>query len=248
MASGQSRLDVPARERLIVALDVETGTAARRLVELLGDAVEFYKVGWELVLSGDYMTLVRALSEEYDKKVFADLKFHEIPMTVRRAMRQLRPYHVEFVTLHAQETAAISAAVEEKNGNGIKVLAVPVLTSLDQEDLRADGIRGTVEEVVLSRTARALKAGCDGVISSGLEVPAIREQFGDGLVVVVPGIRGEKSDPDDQKRTVAVEQAFANGADYIVVGREIRDAPDPRAAALQIQERIAAAFDRGRPA
>lgn len=241
MANGQSTLDVPARERLIVALDVETAADARRLVETLGEEVEFYKVGWELLLSGDYMTLVRALNEEYDKKVFADLKVHEIPETVRRAMRQLRDYHVDFVTLHAHEAAALAAAVSERNGT-IKVLAVTVLTSLDQEDLLADGIRDTVENVVLSRAGRALKLGADGVISSGLEVPALRDAYGDGILVVVPGIRGEDSKPDDQKRTVDIERAFASGADYIVIGREIRDAPDPNAKAQEIQRRIAKLF------
>jgi orotidine-5'-phosphate decarboxylase len=240
MASGQSALVVDPRERLIVALDVETAADANQLVETLGDEVVFYKVGWELLLTGEYMTLVRELSETHHKHVFADLKVHEIPMTVRRAIRQLRDYHVDFVTLHAQEGAAIAAAVEEKNG--IKVLAVTVLTSLDQDDLLADGIRDTMEQVVLNRAGRALKLGCDGVISSGHEVPALREAYGKGILVVVPGIRGDKSAPDDQKRTVDVEEAFANGADYIVVGREIRDASDPRAKAAEIQARIAALF------
>lgn len=242
VAKGQSTLEVPARERLIVALDVETGKNARALVETLGDEVEFYKVGWELLLSGDYMELIRTLRNDYDKRVFADLKMHEIPETVRRAMIQLRDYHVDFVTLHGHEAAAIQAAVEEKAKNGVKVLAVTVLTSLDQDDLLNDGIRETVENVVLNRAGRALKLGCDGVISSGLEVPALREAYGGGILVVVPGIRGENSTPDDQKRTVDVETAFANGADYIVVGREIRDSADPRAAAAAIQQRIAALF------
>jgi orotidine-5'-phosphate decarboxylase len=235
-----SKLSVPAKERLIVALDVETRDDALALVAHLGDAVDFYKVGWELLLSGDYFELIKDLNDTYHKKIFADLKVHEIPVTVSRAMKQLKSYHPTFVTLHAQELAAIDAAVAEANGT--KVLAVTVLTSIDQADLDAQGIATPVEDLVLIRAKGALEHGCHGVIASGLEVTALRQRFGDGILVVVPGIRGDKSELDDQKRTVDVEQAFRSGADYIVVGREIRDAVDPRAKALELQSRIRALF------
>lgn len=147
---------------------------------------------------------------------------------------------MEFATLFAQELAAIDEAVKLKNGT--KILAVTVLTSMDQEDVRRAWLTDApIQELVVNQAGLALLQGCDGVIASGHEAATLREKFGDGIVVVVPGIRGEK-DADDQKRTVNVEEAFAAGADYIVVGRPIRKAEDPRAAALAIQARIAACF------
>lgn len=229
------------RERLIVALDVPNLDEAMTLVNRLGDAVLFYKVGLELFVSGDYMELIKQL-RSMGKHVFADLKFHDVPETVSRAMRQLKDLHVDFVTLHAQDSKAIEAAVREKNG--IKVLAVTVLTSLDEHDLRDDGFTGSVADLVLNRTRRAMALGCDGVVASGHEVSPIRGAHGESLLVVVPGIRGPKDAYDDQKRTVDVEQAFASGADFIVVGRPIRNAREPRAVAEEIQRRIVAVLEQ----
>ena len=246
MAKGLSTLDIDARERLIVALGFETIDEARGLVEQLGDAAYFYKVGWELLLAtgihGGYVELIRDLGEVYRKKVMADLKLLEIPETVRRTIRQLRAYRPEFVTFHAQEYAAIEAAVEEKNGT--KVLAVTVLTSMAERDLQLQGIDNkTIEEVVRWRAKEAFTLGCDGVISSGQEAQMLRREFGyENFLVATPGIRDDHSPKDDQKRRVTVEEAFENGADYIVVGRPITREPDPRAAALAVQARIAALF------
>jgi len=228
---------VPRAERLIVALDVPTPQEARALVERVGDAACFYKVGLELFMAGGYFELLEWLVRR-GNKVFVDLKFFDVPETVRRAVANLRGRGVSFATVHGNQ-AMMEAAAQEKGE--VKILAVTVLTSLDRGDLDDLGFSCDVERLVLSRARRALQAGCDGVISSGLEAQKLKAEFQDKLVVVTPGIRPVKNE-DDQKRTVDVAQAFANGADYIVVGRPIRSAADPRAAAQAIQRTIAAIF------
>ena len=224
---------IPRSERLIVALDLPSAAEARALVERLGDAARFYKVGLELFSAPGCFELIAWLAGR-GNKVFADLKLHDIPETVRRAVANLRGCGATFLTVHGHRSV-MEAAAREKGG--MKILAVTVLTSFDQRDLEEMGSTRTVEQLVLSRAKGALDTGCDGVISSGHEARALKKEFGDRLLVVTPGIRPfEKK--DDQKRTVDVAQAFANGADYIVVGRPIRDAADPRAAAEAIQDTI----------
>ncbi len=226
-------------ERLIVALDVPTTAEARALVEKLGDAASFYKVGLGLFMAGGIFELVDWLGER-GKKVFVDLKFFDVPETVGAAVRALRSRPVEFATVHGNQ-AMMQAAGQEKGA--VKILAVTVLTSLDRGDLADLGFSCDVDALVLSRARRALEAGCDGVVSSGLEAPLLKRELGERLLVVTPGIRPVENRPaDDQKRTVDVAQAFANGADYIVVGRPVRNAPDPRAAAHAIQDTIAGIF------
>ncbi len=230
---------IPSDERLIFAVDVPEADAARALVDRLGDSVVFYKLGLELFMSGEYFPLIEWLQAR-GKRVFADLKFFDVPETVARAVHRLSEWGVDFATVHGND-AILRAAVREKGDVGL--LAVTVLTSLDRGDLDDLGFRCDTGELVLSRARRALALGCDGVISSGLEVPALREELGDGLVVISPGIRPVDNRPeDDQKRVVTVEQAFHNGADYIVVGRPIRDAADPAAASASIQAAIAGLF------
>lgn len=230
---------IPREERLIAALDVASAEQARSLVERLGDSVRFYKVGLELFMAGGMFELIEWLTKK-GNRVFADLKFFDIPETVAAAVRGLRNRGVTFATVHGNQ-AMLEAAGEAKGE--VKILAVTVLTSLDQGDLDDLGFRCDVEKLVLSRARRALEAGCDGVIASGIEAPALRRELGERLLVVTPGIRPVQNRPsDDQKRTVDVAQAFANGADYIVVGRPIRQAADPRAAAQTIQETIARVF------
>jgi orotidine-5'-phosphate decarboxylase len=237
-----SRKSIPSRERLIVALDVSSADEARRLVESLGDSVFFYKIGLQLFMSEGYFELAKWLRAQ-DKQVFADLKFFDVPETVRLAVKQLRGRGVAFSTVHGND-AILKAAVEEKGD--LKVLAVTVLTSLDRGDLDDLGFQCDVPALVLSRARRALAIGCDGVISSGLEAPRLRDELGPGFLVVTPGIRPVENKPvDDQKRTVDVEEAFQNGADYIVMGRPIAKAPDPRQAAQGVQARIAAIFGEG---
>jgi orotidine-5'-phosphate decarboxylase len=230
--------DIPRRERLIVALDVPTAAQARACAEKLGDAARFYKIGLELFTAGGYFELLDWLRGR-GGKVFADLKLYDIPETVRRAVANLRGSGASFLTVHA-ERSIMEAAAREKGA--LKLLAVTVLTSFDQQNLAQMGYAGSVEDLVLQRARAALESGCDGVIASGLEAPRIKAAFGTRLLVVTPGVRPAGTAAADQKRTVDVAQAFANGADYIVLGRPIRDAADPRAAAEAIQASIAAAF------
>ena len=232
-----STKSIPPRERLIFALDVSSVAEAKALVEKLGNSVMFYKLGLQLFMAGGYFELVEWLRER-GKKVFVDLKFFDVPQTVKSAVIQLKNRGAHFVTVHGNDKI-LEAAVANKNG--LKILAVTVLTSLDEGDLNDLGFKCNVEELVFSRAKRALEIGCDGVISSGLEVPRLRRNIGDQLLFVVPGIR-PVANVDDQKRTVDVKQAFLNGADYIVVGRPIKEAKDPQKAAEDIQKTIGLLF------
>ena len=203
----------------------------------LGDSVNFYKLGLQLFMAGGYFELLTWLREQ-KKKVFVDLKFFDVPQTVESAVRQLKNKDAQFVSVHGNDEI-LKAAVKHKNG--LKVLAVTVLTSLDQNDLNSLGFKCDVEKLVFSRAERALNLGCDGVISSGLETLKLREGLHQNFIIVVPGIRPVQN-VDDQKRTVNVKQAFLNGADYIVVGRPIKEAKDPKAKAEEIQKEISELF------
>jgi orotidine-5'-phosphate decarboxylase len=218
---------IPPDDRLIFALDYESNDQAKQIVETLGDAVNFYKIGLEMFMGGQYFEMLDWLTGQ-GKQVFVDLKFFDVPQTVGSAVRQLRDKGATFATVH---------------GNDAKILAVTVLTSLDRGDLQDLGFPDVdVEALVLSRAKRAFALGCDGVISSGLEAKALRSSLGENFLVVTPGIRPVDNRADDQKRTVNVEQAFSNGADYIVVGRPIKLAPDPYAAACQFRNQIRKIF------
>ncbi len=234
-----SQEPIPVKDRLIVALDVPSHAEARRLVETLGDEVTFYKIGLELFMAGDYFDLIDWLTAR-GKKVFADLKFYDIPATVERAVRALSRHPVTFATVHG-DRAIMEAAARGREGD-LKILAVTVLTSMDEKALEELGYQGDLQALVLKRTRQALEAGLDGVIASGLEAGLIRETIGAAPLIVTPGVRPEGSASQDQKRVVTVAQAFVNGSDYIVIGRPIRDAADPRAAARTIQRRIATLF------
>ncbi len=235
-----SNKDIPPAERLIFALDVPDEQDARRLVNEIGDAISFYKLGLEFFMSGSYFSFIEWLTREKKKRVFADLKFFDVPETVRSAIRQLRGKGITFTTVHGND-AILEASVKEKGD--LKILAVTILTSLDQKDIEDLGFNIDIKKLVLSRARRAIEIGCDGVISSGLEAPELRKSLGEKFLIVTPGIRPVLNKPsDDQKRTVDVEEAFYNGADYIVVGRHIKNAPDPRQAAEAIQQRIRRLF------
>lgn len=230
---------IPADERLILALDVPSPEEAWRLAMQLGPRVRFYKLGLELFMAGGYFELVAALRER-GNRVFVDLKFFDVPQTVASAVRQLAARGADFCTIHGND-AIMEAACAVKED--LRILAVTVLTSLDQRDMEALGFQTDIASLVLSRARRALELGCDGVVSSGLEAQRLRSDLGDRLLVVVPGIRPALNRPaDDQKRTMDVEEAFRAGADYIVVGRPIHAAADPCAAAEDIQNRIALLF------
>ncbi len=233
--------NIPHKDRLIFAMDVSDCTRARALADELGDAVTFYKIGLELMMSGGYFDLLDWLLAR-DKKVFCDLKFFDIPATVGSSVRQLKDRGVSFLTVHGNRS--IMEAAAENKGESLKVLGVTVLTSLDRGDLDDLGFDCDVGDLVLSRAKQALECGCDGVISSGLEVPQLRKFVDNKLIVVSPGIRPVDNKPaGDQKRVVTVETAFANGADHIVVGRPIRNAKSPRAAAEAMQKSIAGVFE-----
>ncbi len=239
---------VPASERLIFPLDVETVDEAKRYVDLFGDAVCFYKLGLQIWLASDgggCSAFVDWLVQR-TKKVMVDLKMFDVPATVKAAVKQLRRRGVTFATVHGND-GMLKAAVESKDD--VKLLAVTVLTSLDQGDIKDLGFPCNVSDLVRSRAKRALAIGCDGVISSGIEAPMLRQQFGSQFLVVTPGIRPVENnlDPHNQKRTVDIEQAFLNGADYIVVGTPIRKASDPKAKAEECQGRIARLFNRTMP-
>ncbi len=227
---------VDNKDRLIFALDVPEVDQAKQLVSELGTTVSFYKIGMELMMTGNYFDLLDWLVEK-DKNVFVDLKLFDVPATVSKAVKRLSKRGAYFTTVHGNQSMMEAAAAEKGD---LKVLAVTALTSLDQGDLNDMGFICDVQELVISRAKRALSSGCDGIVASGLELEHIRNEVDQKLVIVTPGIRPVINRPtDDQKRVVTVEQAFQWGADHIVVGRPIKDAANPREAAELIQESIA---------
>jgi len=228
-------MSINNNDRLIFALDVPEASRAKELVLELGDSVSFYKIGMELMMTGDYFSLLDWLVEN-DKKVFVDLKLFDVPATVSKAVKRLSQRGAYFTTIHGNQSMMEAAAAEKGN---LKVLAVTALTSLDQGDLDDMGFKCDVQELVISRAKRALSSGCDGIVASGLELEHIRSEVDQKLLIVTPGIRPVENRPtDDQKRVVTVEQAFRRGADYIVVGRPIQNADSPRQAAESIQQAI----------
>ena len=205
----------------------------------LGSTVEFYKIGLELAATGGYFDLLNWLIDQ-GKKVFVDLKLYDVPATVSAAVRQLRSSGASFLTVHGDKSIMEAAASEK---GGLQILAVTVLTSMDNEDLKQMGIGLDVEDLVLERAKLAISSGCNGVIASGLEVKALRQTLGKKAIIVTPGIRpADSSTIDDQKRIVTPKSAFEDGANYIVVGRPIRNAINPKSMAETIQAEIAAAL------
>ena len=241
-----SSKDIPVRERLIVALDTNTVEQAKELVVALGDTVLFYKIGLSLIFD-NYWELFDWLVNQ-GKKAFADIKVYDIPETVEASVKKLVGRGASFATVHAHENMIRAAVKGRGEHRELKILAVTVLTSLDSGDLREMGVPDVdVKQLVLARAKRMLEAGCDGVISSGLEVSSLRHEYGDNFLIVVPGIRPVENmleGRDDQKRVVDVETAFRNGADYVVVGRPIRNVVDRQGAAADYQARIASLFSK----
>jgi orotidine-5'-phosphate decarboxylase len=228
---------VAARDRLIVALDFPDVEAARALVGQLGPAVTFYKIGLELAMAPGAIDLARELSDA-GKQVFLDMKLLDIENTVERATRNAAATGATFLTVHAHDTKTLRAAMAGRAGTGLKVLAVTVLTNLDGNDLDEQGIAASLEELAERRAALARAAGCDGVVSSGLEAARVRAVLGPGLVIVTPGIRLADESPGDQARVATPQAAIAAGADYLVVGRSISGAADPPQAAERFVEAI----------
>lgn len=230
---------IPPRDRLIFALDVPTPEEALRVVDQLGEEITFYKLGLQLFMTPGYFSLVEELKRR-GKRIFVDLKFFDVPETVKNAVANLAKMGVDCCTVHGSQ-AILEGAVQAKGD--MKLLAVTVLTSLDRGDLDDLGFQCNVEELVYSRAKRALAIGCDGVISSGLEAARLRRDLGEKLLIITPGIRPVENRPvDDQKRTMTLGEAFLAGADHVVVGRPIRQAPDPRVKAGEMQAEIAALF------
>ena len=229
-------MTIDNKDRLIFALDVPEVDRAKQLVNELGDTVRFYKIGMELMMTGDYFDLLDWLVKK-NKNVFVDLKLFDVPATVSKAVKRLSKRGAYFTTIHGNQSMMEAAAAEKGD---LKVLAVTALTSLDQGDLNDMGFTCDVQKLVVSRAKRALSSGCDGIVASGLELEHIRNEVDQKLVIVTPGIRPVLNRPtDDQKRVVTVEQAFQWGADHIVVGRPIKNATNPKEAAELIQESIA---------
>ncbi len=228
-------MDIPLEERIIVALDLSSVEEAQAMVKRLEKKVRFYKVGLQLFLAGCYQ-MVDWLAER-GCKIMLDLKLFDVPQTVALAVEQLRNRPVAFATVHGNEEI-LKAAVEAADDR-LKILAVTVLTSLDQRDIEDLGFSCKVEDLVLSRAKRALQVGCHGIVSSGLEVARLREEVGYGLVAVTPGIRPVENRPvDDQKRVMGPKEAMAAGSDYLVIGRPIRNAEDPIVVVEKIQREI----------
>ena len=230
-----SNIQIPNTQRLIIALDGMGINRAKQLVEELGEAGVFYKLGLELFMSGEYFTFLDWLDKK-QKKVFADLKMFDIPQTVGSSIGVLANTATHFVTVHGNQDI-LEAAVSAKKD--MKVLAVTALTSMDKNDIQDLGFQCSIKELVFSRAKRALEVGCDGIVSSGLEVKQIREKFANQLITVTPGIRPvDNLLDDDQKRSVTAAQAFNNGADYIVIGRPITRAAQPAAVVHSMQQTI----------
>jgi orotidine-5'-phosphate decarboxylase len=226
------------RDRLIVALDVPSIPAAAALVERLGEAVSFYKIGYQLAFAGGMAfaeTLIRA-----DKRVFLDLKLHDIGNTVSKGVESVARLGATFLTVHAYPQT-MKAAVAARGSAGLRILAVTVLTSYDDADLAAAGYRVRVSELVAWRAAQARQLGVDGLVCGAEEAAHLRPIIGTGMALVTPGIRPAGAEAGDQKRVVTPARAIAAGADYLVVGRPVVAAGDPKAAAEAIVAEIAAA-------
>jgi orotidine-5'-phosphate decarboxylase len=230
---------IAPRDRLIVALDLPELAAAEAMIARLGDSVTFYKIGYQLGYAGG-LPLVRRLADA-GKKVFVDLKLHDIGNTVARGVESIAKLGATFLTVHAYPQT-MKAAVEGRAGSGLKLLAVTVLTSYDDGDLHAAGYRLGVSDLVEARAQQAQVLGVDGIVSSPEEAASLRKIVGHQMVLVTPGIRPAGSTSGDQKRIMTPARAISAGADYLVVGRPILEAGDPKAAAEAIQVEIAQAL------
>lgn len=222
---------------IIVALDVTSAADARHLVRRLGDSVNFYKVGMELYASAGIAFVELLIAE--GRQVFLDLKFYDIPETVKRATTQVAQKGVHLLTVHGSK-AVMQAAAEGRGGSGLKILGVTVLTSFDESDLADMGYPCQVQELVALRVRNAKAAGIDGVVCSPLEAARVRETMGPDAVIVTPGVRSAGAGKGDQKRVATPAEAMKAGATYLVIGRQITRADEPRAEALRILEEIAA--------
>jgi orotidine-5'-phosphate decarboxylase len=231
--------DIAQKDRLIVALDLPSIAAAEAIIDKLGDSVNFYKIGYQLAYAGG-LPLARALATA-GKRVFIDLKLHDIGNTVARGVESIATLGATFLTVHAYPQT-MKAAVEARAGSNLRILAVTVLTSYDDNDLHAAGYRFGVADLVAARAQQAQVLGVDGLVSSPEEAASLRKIVGHQMKLVTPGIRPAGSASGDQKRIMTPSRAIAAGADYLVVGRPILEGADPKAAAEAIQAEIAQAL------
>jgi len=230
--------DIPLNERVIFALDFSDPKVALEWVRRLDGDIKFFKVGLQLFLAG-WWNVVDAITQR-GNKVMVDLKFFDIPETVQLAVQQLKNHNVTFATVHGN-TPIIEAAVKEKDD--LKILAVTVLTSFDETDMIEMGMTGSIKDLVLHRSRKALQLGCDGVVSSPLEAETLRDELGRNFLIVTPGIRpglNRDVEKDDQRRVATAQQAIINGADHVVIGRPISTSPDPLYTIKTIHAEIAA--------
>jgi orotidine-5'-phosphate decarboxylase len=221
------------QKRLIFALDLPQAAQAREWVQRLSPRVKFFKVGWELFLAAGWEIVHWIYSQGCE--VMLDLKFYDVPRTVQQAMQQVSKHPVSLITVHGNRAILQAAQQAEVQS---KVLGVTVLTSLDQKDLESMGLPCSPEDLVLHRAAQALEAGCAGVVCSGQELPMLRQNLGQDFLTVVPGVRPTLQQKADQKRVVSVEQAFALGADHVVLGRPLREAQEPLELLRSLQQQI----------
>ena len=231
--------DIAPRDRLIVALDLPDVVAAEAMVGRLGDSVTFYKIGYQLAFAGG-LPLVRQLADA-GKKVFIDLKLHDIGNTVARGVESIAKLGATFLTVHAYPQT-MKAAVEGRAGSGLKILGVTVLTSYDDGDLHAAGYRLGVSDLVEARARQAQVLGVDGLVCSPEEAASLHKIVGHQMVLVTPGIRPAGATTGDQKRIMTPARAISAGADYLVVGRPVIEAADPKARADAIQAEIVQAL------
>jgi orotidine-5'-phosphate decarboxylase len=232
-------LEVTPRDRLIVALDLPDVEAAEAMIAVLGDAVTFYKIGYQLGYAGG-LPLIRKLADA-GKKVFADLKLHDIGNTVGSGVASVASLGATFLTVHAYPQT-MQAAVEASRGTAMKILAVTVLTSYDNDDLKAAGYQLGVRDLVEVRAQQAQALGINGIVCSAEEAANLRKLIAPQMCLVTPGIRPAGSDTGDQKRIMTPTRAIQEGSDYLVVGRPVMAAADPKAAAEAIVAEITAAL------
>lgn len=228
------------RDRLIVALDVPSVEEAKALIDTLGDSVGVHKIGLELLFAGGF-ELARELADQ-GRPVFVDAKLLDIEATVERATAAIAQSGAAFLTVHALDAKTLDAAVRGRGSSALKLLGVTVLTNLARDDLKEQGVDRSPQELAIYRAMLAQEAGFDGVVASGHEAAALRQALGPGVLIVTPGVRPKGADRNDQTRTVTPAEAIIAGADYLVVGRPITRAPDPRAAAYAIAGEIAEAL------
>lgn len=232
-----SRPNIPLEERIIFALDLADPREALALVDRLAGRIRFFKVGLQLFFAGGWPVVEYIVAK--DCKVMLDLKLYDIPATVRLAVRQFADRGITFTTVHGYGPVVEAALAAD---TGVQILAVTVLTSFGAEQVQELNYAGSVEDLVLQRTDTALRLGCHGVVCSAREAALLRCRLGRNFVMVTPGIRPAGSDPGDQQRIATPGQAITDGADYLVIGRPIRDAADPDRCLAALQQEISAAL------